>query len=66
MLSHDWSVIFDNDNTPAWRKERLPDNPHHYLFIDRVIRPRLEDMGVSGEIVHQIMVENTRRFFKGA
>jgi len=65
MLAHDWAVILDNEKTPAWRKERLEDNPHHYLFINRVVIPRLRKMGVSDEVIHQIMLENTRSFFDG-
>ncbi len=65
MLSHDWSVVLDDDMTPPWRKQRLVDNPHSYLFIDRVVLPRLKEMGVSQEAIQQMMVENPRRFFEG-
>jgi predicted metal-dependent phosphotriesterase family hydrolase len=51
--------------TPPWRKQRLVDNPHSYLFIDRVVLPRLKEMGVSQEAIQQMMVENPRRFFEG-
>jgi len=64
MLAHDWSVILDNDSTPPWRLERLNDNPHHYLFIDRVVIPRLRELGVSGEAIKQMMVSNTQAFFE--
>jgi len=65
MLSHDWSIILDDDRTPASRRERLRDNPDGYLFIHRRVLPRLKKLGVSEEAVHQIMVDNPRRFFEG-
>ena len=66
MLSHDWSVVLDDDRTPAWRKQRLLDNPDSYLFINRRVLPRLREMGISEDTIHQIMVDNPRRFFEGS
>ena len=66
MLSHDWSVVLDDDKTPVSRKQRLLANPDAYLFIKRRVLPRLSEMGVSEDVIRQIMVDNPRRFFEGS
>jgi phosphotriesterase-related protein len=64
MLGHDRSVTLTHDNATQ-RDARRRANPDGYLFIARNVLPRLREWGVSEEIVHQIMVENPRRFFEG-
>lgn len=61
MLSHDWSIT-----APTFVMPGIPrGNPDGYLFISRKVLPRLREMGISEDMVNQIMVENPRRFFEG-
>ena len=64
MLSHDHSVPKARYGLAA-QEERIKYNPDGYNFITRNVLPRLMDMGVSEEVINQIMVENPRRFFEG-
>ena len=64
MLSHDHSVPKARYGL-AVQEERIKYNPDGYNFITRNVLPRLMDMGVSEEVINQIMVENPRRFFEG-
>jgi phosphotriesterase-related protein len=65
MLGHDRSVarIFD---TAEAREARRAANPDGYLFVTRKVLPLLRELGTSEETIHQIMVENPRRFFGGS
>jgi predicted metal-dependent phosphotriesterase family hydrolase len=40
-------------------------NPDGYTFIPRRVLPRLKELGASDQDIHQLMVENPRRFFEG-
>jgi phosphotriesterase-related protein len=64
MLSHDYSVPKAR-HSPDVQEERRRANPDQYNFISRKVLPRLKELGVSEQQVHQIMVENPRRFFEG-
>lgn len=64
MLSHDWQVtlwVSTNEMLESRRKY----NPDGYNFISRRVLPRLTQLGVSDDLIYQIMVENPRRFFEG-
>jgi len=64
MLSHDHSIP-GGQPTPELREQRRRYNPDGYLFITRQVLPRLSELGASDEDIHQIMVDNPRRFFEG-
>ena len=64
MLAHDWSVIKPWGSRESQELEQR-NNPDAYLFITNRVLPRLEEMGCSQELLHQIMVDNPRRFFEG-
>lgn len=65
MLGHDWSAY--STNAPGERNiQKHKTNPDGYLFITRKVLPRLKQLGLSEKQVHQIMVDNPRRFFEGA
>ena len=64
MLSHDHSVPKARYGV-AVQEERIKHNPDGYNFITRNVLPRLREMGVSDDVINQIMVENPRRFFEG-
>ena len=64
MLSHDHSVPKARYGA-AVQEERFRYNPDGYNFITRKVLPRLKELGVSDEVIHQIMVDNPRRFFEG-
>ncbi|MFC1803885.1 phosphotriesterase-related protein, partial [Thermoproteota archaeon] len=62
MLSHDWSITAPTFFLPGVDRG----NPDGYLFISRKVLPRLREMGVSEDMINQMMVENPRRFFEGS
>ena len=64
MLSHDYSVPKARYGA-AVQEERRRANPDGYTFISRRVLPRLKELGASDHDIHQIMVENPRRFFEG-
>lgn len=64
MLGHDWSVTL-TIATKEMQETRRKYNPDGYLFITRKVLPRLRQLGVSENTIHQVMVENPRRFFEG-
>ncbi len=65
MLSHDWMVYmgFLNHDMAVRRRKQNPDS---YCFILRQVVPKLMEMGVTKETIHQILVENPRNFFENA
>ena len=62
-LSHDYPLSFLL--TPEMNEERNTYNPDEVCFINRVVLPRLRELGVSDEAIHTMMVDNPRRFFGG-
>src|SRR5918992_1605955 len=64
MLSHDYSVPKARYGA-AVQEERRRANPDGYNFITRKILPRLKELGVSDQEIHQIMVENPPGSLKG-
>ena len=64
MLSHDHSVPKARYGA-AVQEERFKYNPDGYNFIARNVLPKLRNMGISDELINQIMVDNPRRFFEG-
>jgi phosphotriesterase-related protein len=65
MLSHDYSVPKARHGA-AVQEERRRANPDGYNFITRRVLPYLKELGVSEKDLHQMMVENPRRFFAGS
>ena len=62
-LSHDYPLSFLL--TPEMNEERNTYNPDEVCFINRVVLPRLRELGVSDEAIHTMMVDNPRRYFGG-
>jgi phosphotriesterase-related protein len=65
MLSHDYSVPKARYGAEVQEARRRA-NPDGYNFISRRVLPRLKELGASDQDMHQIMVENPRRFFAGS
>lgn len=66
--SHDWSLARVQADTmrPLWNKaDRQEWNPHGFLYINKVVIPRLKDLGVDEATINSIFVDNPRRFFGG-
>ena len=64
MLSHDYSVPKARHGAEV-QEERRRANPDGYTFIGRYVLPRLKELGATDDDIHQIMVDNPRRFFEG-
>ena len=64
FLSHDYSVPKARHGAEVQEQRRLA-NPDGYNFIPRHVLPRLKELGASDADIHQITVENPRRFFAG-
>ena len=64
FLSHDYSVPKARHGAEV-QEQRRRANPDGYNFIPRYVLPRLREMGASDAEIHQITVENARRFFAG-
>src|SRR5918996_2652297 len=64
MLSHDYSVPKARYGAEVQEARRRA-NPDGYTFISRRVLPRLKALGASDQDIHQLMVENPRRFFEG-
>ena len=65
MFGHDWAVEMTlADRTLIAKRDEY--NPHGYGFVTRVVIPRLREMGLSQDVIDQIMIENPRRFFEGS
>jgi len=47
-------------------EERSARNPHGFLYIKKVVIPRLKEMGVSEDILSTLCVDGPRNFFEGA
>jgi phosphotriesterase-related protein len=61
MLGHDHSVP-SGQPTPEMREQRANYQPEGYSFISRHVLPYLSELGATDNDIHQIMVENPRRF----
>jgi phosphotriesterase-related protein len=64
FLSHDYSVPKARHGAEV-QEQRRRANPDGYNFIPRYVLPRLKELGASDAEIHQITVENPRRFFAG-
>ena len=64
FLSHDYSVPKARHGAEV-QEQRRRANPDEYNFIPRFVLPRLKELGASDADIHQITVENPRRFFAG-
>ena len=65
MLSHDYSVPKARYGAEVQEARRRA-NPDGYNFIPRYVLPRLKELGATDSDIHQLTVENPRRFFEGA
>lgn len=66
LLSHDFmstSTLFDNMK-PDDQKYVDGLNPDRFLFLPKVVIPKLIRMGVKEEVLHSICYDNPRRFFE--
>lgn len=68
LLSHDaggvstlWDTV-DDETSRFLNEEVIPDG---WLFILKHAFPRLIEMGVDPQILHQILFENPQRYFEG-
>ena len=61
LLSHDNMVTVTPVNQEE-RERRLQYNPDGYSFVSRRVLPRLRELGITDEAIHDITVENPRRF----
>ncbi len=64
MLSHDYSVPKARYGAEVQEARRWA-NPDGYNFIPRHVLPRLKELGATDANIHQLTVENPRRFFEG-
>ena len=64
MLGHDYSLP-SGQPTPEMREQRAKYQPEGYSFISRHVLPYLKELGVTGDAIQQIMVENPHRFLEG-
>ena len=62
-LSHDYPLSFLLSQ--EMNEERQTYNPDGICFINRVVLPRLRELGVGDEAINTMMVDNPRRFFGG-
>jgi predicted metal-dependent phosphotriesterase family hydrolase len=65
MLSHDYSVPKARYSAKEQEARRRA-NPDGYNFIPRKVLPQLRELGVSEQVIQQIILENPRRFFEGS
>lgn len=68
LLSHDFiatSTYFDHRPTPESQKFIDDQNPHRFLFMQKVVFPKLAEMGIDPALLKRIVTENPRRFFDG-
>ena len=63
MLSHDWNIVLSR--VPSAGFPTREENPDGFLWITRSILPRLRELGTSDDLIHQMMVDNPRRYFGG-
>lgn len=62
VMSHDACVF--NDYLPPG-DDRAAGLYGDFAFISRVVLPKLEDHGIGGDVVDDILVHNPRRIFRG-
>ncbi len=67
LLSHDFmstSTLFDH--LPAGDQEYVNSlNPERFLFLTKVVLPKVVEMGIDLEVLKKICFDNPRRFFEG-
>ena len=67
LLGHDACLVSSLfDNVPEAAKKKLEtDNPYGFLYIHKVVIPKLREWGVSEKNIQMLVVDNPRRFFEG-
>jgi len=67
LLGHDAFLVSSFfDTLPDDAKKKLEtDNPYGFFYINKVVLPKLREMGVSEKIIKSICIDNPRRFFEG-
>jgi phosphotriesterase-related protein len=67
LLGHDAFLVSSFfDTLPDGAKEKLAaDNPHGFSYINKIVLPRLREMGVPDKILNSICIDNPRAFFEG-
>ena len=63
MLSHDWNVVITRLASPGFPSREQ--NPDGYLWLTRMVIPRLKEAGVDQSAIDQLMKDNPRRYFEG-
>ena len=63
MLSHDWNVVITRLASPGFPSREQ--NPDGYLWLTRMVIPRLMEAGVDQSAIDRLMKDNPRRFFEG-
>ena len=63
MLSHDWNVVITRLASPGFPSREQ--NPDGYLWLTRMVIPRLMEAGVDQSAIDHLMKDNPRRFFEG-
>ena len=66
LLSHDAVLVstFFDTLSDADKEKIARDNPYGFLYIDKVVMPRLRELGVHEEILESLLTDNPRRFFE--
>ena len=64
MLSNDY-IVPRSYATPEDQRQAKERNPDGYCFVVRRVLPYLRELGVADEVIHQILVDNPRRYFEG-
>lgn len=67
LLSHDFmsiSTFFDHMPTEHAQQYIYGLNPQRFSFLQKVVFPKLEEMGVDPQELQRICTENPRRFFE--
>jgi len=67
LLSHDGVLVstFFDTNSKADKEKIAKDNPYDFLYIHKIVLPKLHKMGVSEEVLESLFVDNPRQFFEG-
>ncbi len=63
MLSHDWNIVLSGIGSPGMPSRNQ--NSDGYLWFSRAFIPTLMDLGVLGNVIDRMMIDNPRRCFEG-
>ena len=68
LLSHDASLIstLGDTLTDKTKEEIKRRNPHGFLYINKVVFPQLQEMGIPTQTLRSLCIDNPRHFFEGS